>query len=59
MFSKGFVLDADNGVCYTILTTSMDYDDASTTGCSHLDAELLTFENDNQTKGLLNAFNQG
>jgi len=55
----GFVLDEVNGVCYIVLPTLMDYDEAAATGCPQLDAEVLDFEIENQTKGLLKLLGQG
>ena len=55
----GFVGDAVNGVCYSVLPTLMNYDEATTSGCAGFDAEVVEFETDAQLKALLKLFQKG
>ena len=55
----GFDLDAVNGVCYKVLPTLMNYDEATTSGCSGFDAEVVDFESDHQARALLKLLAKG
>lgn len=57
----GFVLDSSNGLCYLALQNILDYDDVASSpkGCYKYDADVLTFEADDQLKAFLKLLDSG